>query len=140
MIRNAVESDIETLIAIDTVARSDESRHEFISRRVREGSCYVLIDDDTEQVAAYGVLSYDFYDCGMIDMLVVSPVLRRRGFGSDLMRHMESECRTEKLFTSTNESNTPMRSLLAKLGYSSSGVIHNLDPGDPELVFFKRLH
>jgi hypothetical protein len=32
-----------------------------------------------------------------------------------------------------------MQSLLAKLNYVPSGVIHNLDAGDPELVYFKRL-
>ena len=41
-----------------------------------------------------------------------------------------------KLFTSTNQSNTPMQALLALLGYVRSGVIDNLDPGDPELVYF----
>jgi len=32
-----------------------------------------------------------------------------------------------------------MQSLLAKLEYVLSGVIHNLDEGDPEIVYFKRL-
>jgi hypothetical protein len=32
-----------------------------------------------------------------------------------------------------------MQSLLAKLGYQLSGVIHELDPGDPELVYVKYL-
>ncbi len=32
-----------------------------------------------------------------------------------------------------------MQSLLAKLEYELSGVIHNLDEGDPEIVYFKRL-
>jgi hypothetical protein len=32
-----------------------------------------------------------------------------------------------------------MRSLLTKLGFEPSGIIENLDDGDPELVFFKRL-
>jgi hypothetical protein len=31
-----------------------------------------------------------------------------------------------------------MKSLLTQLGFDQSGVIHNLDPGDPEIVFFKR--
>ncbi len=51
---------------------------------------------------------------------------------------MESISRGEKLFTSTNLSNLPMQALLAKLGYTLSGVIHNLDEGDPELVYFKK--
>lgn len=28
---------------------------------------------------------------------------------------------------------------LAKSGYELTGVIHNLDEGDPELVYFKRV-
>jgi hypothetical protein len=32
-----------------------------------------------------------------------------------------------------------MRALLAKRGYTDSGRIENLDPGDPELVFVEFL-
>jgi hypothetical protein len=32
-----------------------------------------------------------------------------------------------------------MQSLLAKLGYVLSGLILNLDEGDTEIVYFKRL-
>jgi hypothetical protein len=31
-----------------------------------------------------------------------------------------------------------MQALLAKLGYLLSGVIHNLDEGDPELIYFRK--
>ena len=75
----------------------------------------------------------------VIAMLYVHSDHRRRGVATAPIRHMESKCRTPKLFTSTNESNLSMQSLLGKLGYESSGVIHNLDEGDPELIYFKRL-
>ena len=55
------------------------------------------------------------------------------------MQHMEQTCTTAKLFTSTNQSNAPMQALLNKLGYRQSGFIENLDEGDPELIYFKRL-
>lgn len=32
-----------------------------------------------------------------------------------------------------------MRSLLSAAGFEPSGVIHNLDPGDPELVYVRKL-
>ena len=32
-----------------------------------------------------------------------------------------------------------MQALLEKAGFESSGVIHNLDVGDPELVYVKQL-
>jgi hypothetical protein len=61
------------------------------------------------------------------------------GAGEALVKHLESLCQTAKLFTSTNLPNLPMQSLLAKMGYVLSGVIHNLDEGDPEIVYFKKL-
>ena len=55
------------------------------------------------------------------------------------IRHLINECRTPKLFTSTNQSNIPMQRLLATLEFARSGFIENLDEGDPEVVYFKRL-
>lgn len=136
-IRPAVAHDIEALCSLDLVARRDGGRREFIRREVASGNCFVAVAGGA--VVGYGVLNYTFHDNGHIDMLYVHSEHRRRGTGAALLRHMESLCRTPKLFTSTNLSNLPMQSLLAKLGYELSGVIHNLDEGDPEIVFFKRL-
>ena len=101
------------------------------------GSCHVAAA--VGEVIGYGVLNYTFYGQGFFEMLYVHPDHRRRGAGAALLLHMESLCRSPKLFTSTNLSNLPMQSLLNKAGYALSGVIHNLDEGDPELVYFKRL-
>jgi len=72
-------------------------------------------------------------------MVYVAEPARRRGVGRSLLENLEKRCSRPKLFTSTNESNREMKSLLMSLGYTASGVIYNLDPGDPELVFFKKL-
>lgn len=136
-IRAAVGSDIETLWSLDVIAREDEERRGFISREVASGNCFVAVNDG--EVIGYGVLNYSFYRNGCIDMLYVHSKHRRLGAGAALLRYMESLCRTVKLFTSTNQSNLQMQSLLAKSGYELTGVIHNLDEGDPELVYFKRL-
>lgn len=136
-IRPALENDIEALCTLDDIARLEDERREFIRREVVSGNCFVAVIDGT--VVGYGVLNYTFYDNGCIDMLYIHSNYRRRGVGSALVRHMESHCRTPKLFTSTNRSNLSMQSLLIQLGYESSGVIHNLDEGDPELVYFKRV-
>lgn len=136
-IRPAVENDIEALCSLDLIARQEGERRDFIRREVAAGNCYVAVTDET--VIGYGVLNYTFYHNGCIDMLYVEAEHRRRGAGEALLRHMESLCRTPKLFTSTNLSNLRMQSLLAKLEYGLSGVIHNLDEGDPEIVYFKRL-
>jgi ribosomal protein S18 acetylase RimI-like enzyme len=136
-IRPASESDIEALCSLDLIARCENDRREFIRRSVISGTCFVAVAE--EGVIGYGVLNYNFYDNGHIDMLYVDSGHRRRGSGEALLQHMESLCQTSKLFTSTNLSNSPMQTLLAKSEYVLSGVIHNLDEGDPEIVYFKRL-
>jgi GNAT superfamily N-acetyltransferase len=137
-IRAANADDVAAICRFDHTAQADTgARREFVARSVAAGSCYVLVAD--EQVVAYGVLDYSFYACGFIAMLLVDARYRRRSYGTMLLRHMESVCRTPKLFTSTNLSNLPMQALLHQLGYALSGVIHNLDENDPELVYYKLL-
>ena len=135
-LRLATESDVEEICSFDMIAQADERRRKFILRSVLAGNCFVVTDG---QILGYGVLEYTFYDNGFVSMLVVQPECRRRGVGTALMKHFDSVCQTVKLFTSTNLSNLPMQSLLVKLGYKLSGVIHDLDVGDPELVYVKYL-
>jgi ribosomal protein S18 acetylase RimI-like enzyme len=73
-------------------------------------------------------------------MLRVHPSYRRQGVGLTLTQYLEQSILStaKKLFTSTNLSNLAMQSLLAKLQYKLTGVIHNLDDDDdPELVYYK---
>jgi GNAT superfamily N-acetyltransferase len=136
-IRKAVEGDADGIISFDHVAQREEQRRSFILDSVRNGTAWVGVLDD--RVVGYAVLEYTFYGRGFISMLYMHPEHRGNGFGTALVQHLEGVCRTEKLFTSTNESNRPMQGLMAKLEYSCSGIINNLDPGDPEIVYFKQL-
>jgi len=90
-------------------------------------------------VAGFIILEYTFFQCGFISLLYVHRDSRRQGVGAGLMRRAERMCKTPKLFTSTNQFNHRMQPLLKKLGYVRSGIIENLDVGDPELVYFKQL-
>lgn len=131
----AEESHAQAIASFDHVAQYDNRRLEFIRRSIANRNCYVVSVEG--KTIGYAVLEYSFYENGFISMLYVQQEYRRRGVGEELTQHLEVVCRTEKLFTSTNESNTAMQSLLAKLGYVLSGVIDNLDEGDPELIYFK---
>ena len=122
---------------MDQVARADRERREMIAGSVTGGTCYVALSGS--EIVGYGVLAYTFYRRGWIDLIYVAEARRRQGAGRALIKYMEAQCRTETLFTSTNLSNLPMHALLAKLGYTVSGVIDNLDDGDPEIVYCKRL-
>jgi N-acetylglutamate synthase-like GNAT family acetyltransferase len=136
-IRPSVENDIEAICSVDLIAQRENKRREFIRRVVTSGECFVA--ERGEKVIGYAVFNYSFYDSGFIEMLYIRSDYRRSGAGAALVQYLESLCQTPKIFTSANLSNLPMQSLLAKLGYVLSGVIHNLDEDDPEIVYFKRL-
>jgi GNAT superfamily N-acetyltransferase len=128
-IRDAQPEDREAMVAIDHMARGP-----FIDRALRSATCIVAEHDD--RVLAYAVLEYTFFDNGFLSMVYMAESERRRGSGRALLDALAARCATRKLFTSTNQSNVPMQELLAALGYVRSGVIENLDPNDPELVYF----
>lgn len=134
-IRPADPSDYDTIVRFEQVAQREPERRAFIRRSIEQRNAYVAVEDGC--VVGYAVLEYTFYENGFISMLYVDARYRRMGFGSALMEHLEKVCRTSKLFTSTNESNTAMQALLDELGYVRSGFIENLDEGDPEIVYFK---
>lgn len=133
-IRDATPADRDPIIAFDHLAGSDPGRIQFIDRVLRSATC--LVTEREGRVIAYAALEYTFYDNGFVSMVYVAEPERRRGVGRALMEVLAARCKTPKLFTSTNESNETMQELLRLLGFVPSGVIHNLDPGDPELVYF----
>lgn len=136
-IRLGVTNDIDAICELDPIAQQNQQRRAFVERSVGAGTCFVI--EARHQVVGYATLDYSFYAQGFVSMLYVHPRYRRKGAGSLLMEHLETLCHTPKLFTSTNLSNLPMQSLLAKLGYTLCGVIHHLDEDDPELVYVKYL-
>ncbi len=128
--------DAETIIQFDPIASADRTRANIIHQKISSRNCHVAVVD--RQVVGYGVLDYTFFNHGFIPLLYVAPEYRRRGVGCGLLRHLEEQCTTPKLFTTTNQSNEPMLALLAKLKYKKSGRIENIDDGDPEVVFLIR--
>ncbi len=134
-IRVARRADVPAIEAVDPVAATDDERRGFIAERVAAGQTLVALDGDA--VVGYLVSDHAFFGRGFVAMLCVHPERRREGIGRALMRHAERVCRTERIFTSTNRSNLPMQRLLEGLGYRCSGMVDDLDPGDPE-VFYSR--
>ena len=122
------------IIGFDHVARLDPARVHLIDRLLREATC--LVAEQANRIVAYGALEYTFYDNGFIPLLYVAEPERRRGLGRAVFEGLRARCTTRKLFTSTNQSNEPMHAWLASVGFRPSGVIENLDPGDPEVVYF----
>jgi ribosomal protein S18 acetylase RimI-like enzyme len=138
-LRSASPDDVEAIEALDPRAHVDEERRRFIRHAVAEGSAFVAERRGAAGVVGYVVLEHTFFGHGFVSMLVVHPDHRRGGVGSALMRSAEGACRSARIFTSTNRSNRPMQALLEALGYVRSGIVDDLDPGDPELVYSRPL-
>lgn len=136
-IRLAEPGELNVVVRIDSVAQVEPQRRSLLEAALHSGACWLA--ERAGVALGFVVLQYSFYGNGFVPLLVVGSSFRRQGVGRALLEYVASVCTTSKLFTSTNESNTAMRSLLTSARFEPSGVIYNLDPGDPELVFFRRL-
>ncbi len=137
LIERASKSDFEHICALDETILGSRRRRPAIARAFAEGRVAVARVDGV--VRGYVITDTSFFDQGFVRLLLVHPDYRRRGLATALMRAAELDCETDKLFTSTNQSNLAMQALCDRLGYQRSGIVDNLDEGDPELIYVKRL-
>lgn len=135
-IRRAVADDLDGILRTDPhAARGDQGRSDFLRCSLALGECLVYLEHGA--VAGFAVVKpAHFFGRDFIELLMVDPTRRRRGIGRNLLRAAVAAAGTEQVFTSTNASNQPMRSLLQAEGWSFSGELGGLDEGDPELVFY----
>gem|GEM_PF-490511 len=131
-----IRYDVQVIQAFDTES-TEPGRQGLIERAVTEGNAYVVEQEDV--VIAIGILEYTFFEQGFISLIYVKGQERPTGAGEMLSRHLISICRTPKLFSSTNRSNLPMQALLLKTGFAESGIVHNLDAGDPEVIYYQEV-
>jgi GNAT superfamily N-acetyltransferase len=80
-----------------------------------------------------------FFDNMFLELVMVQEGFRRRGIATALIGHVQRIAGTPKLFSSTNRSNQAAHELFHHCGFEESGYIGNLDPNDPEIVYFKRI-
>jgi ribosomal protein S18 acetylase RimI-like enzyme len=136
-IRPTTPDDLTALIALDHIAAVSAERRAFMERALTERRAWVILWDG--HICGYGVLSHDFFGHSFLEMVYIAAEWRSQGLGPLLIRFLETQSRTAVFFTSTNESNGHMQRVLTKLGYERSGIIYNLDPGDPELIYARHL-
>ncbi|OHV96079.1 GNAT family acetyltransferase [Janthinobacterium lividum] len=133
--RMAGHGDVAAMLACDAYAQMHPERGEAVRAAVGTGHSQVAIR--AGQVAGYVLTHDDFFGHGFVSLVVVAPGQQRRGVGLRLLAAAADACRTEKLFTSTNQSNGAAQRLFASAGFVRSGRIEHLDEGDPELVYMK---
>ena len=136
-IRRATAADLEAVRALDPIAASgDENRGRLLHAAIATGDC--AVHERAGEVTGFVILRrHHFFDRDFVELLKVSPAIRRQGIGGALLRHAVDAATTAAVFTSTNESNSPMRALLDTEGWILSGKLVGLDEDDPELVFFR---
>ena len=99
-----------------------------------------MLSGDTPSVVGYvAVAPRHFFGRDFVALLVVADAWRRRGVGRQLLSAATRLATTDVVFTSTNESNQPMRALLSHEHWLVSGTLDGLDDGDPEIVFYRRV-
>jgi GNAT superfamily N-acetyltransferase len=129
MIRRATPIDVDGAVMLDPQGRRGLIDASFAAGKGR-------VAQRNGGIVAFGLVTDHFYGQPFIDLLVVRQESRRTGIGRALVSSIVREHHGTRIFTSTNESNAPMRQLLEGVGFTAAGVIHGLDPNDPELVFY----
>jgi len=112
-------------------------KRSYLKTAIRHKRTYVALVGKIP--GAFLVWNRDFYGYYFIDLLVVHPELRRKGLARLLIRAMEKRCTGRRLYTSTNRSNKVMQQVMKRMGYKRVGYISNVDRGDPEWIYYKKL-
>ena len=129
----------EELTALERMPHALHYNHHlsFIRHALATKECLVAEIDGA--VAGFVVWDRGFYARPFLWMLGVDLKHQHEGIASALIERVESLNAGHNLYTSTNESNAAMQGLLGKRGFTAVGRLDNLDPGDPEIFFFKQL-
>jgi GNAT superfamily N-acetyltransferase len=136
LIRDADQADLGKVRDLDGLVQTARDRSKRLAEAEAEGR--LVVAERGNQLVGYAIHGR-LFDFDFLEMLVVHPSFRRQGIETALVEAIEARSRTGKLFTSTNRSNVAMQRLCEELGFEPSGVVDNLDEGDPELFYLKRV-
>ncbi|HEV2529359.1 MAG TPA: GNAT family N-acetyltransferase [Thermomicrobiales bacterium] len=142
-VSTATVEDTAGILEIDrTVVAGATDRAGRIAAAIADGRCLVAREAGVAgaPLSGFAITDHSLFERPFLSLLIVAADARRQGVGSALLQQVIAETRGDRLFTSTNESNVPMRMLAGRLGFVASGYIENLDDGDPELIYIRWLN
>lgn len=141
-LRKATVQDKPTLIdldfRLDQIEHFKLKREEKIDKAILAGECLIITEDQTS--VGFVIFDYRFFDQGWIELIIINEAYRGKGIAVEAFNLIEKQCKSEKVFTSTNRSNASMQSALKKANFTFAGELTGLDEGDPELFYYKRLN
>ena len=136
VVRPGGAEDVASVAALHRNSANGRDRLTDLTAAQVEGR--LVVAERSREIVGYAIHG-KFFEYDFVEVLIVRPSDRRTGVATALVAAIEGRSRSGKLFTSTNRSNTAMRQLCEHLGFEPSGVVENLDEGDPEMFFVKRL-
>jgi GNAT superfamily N-acetyltransferase len=135
--RTATLADLSYCLRADALAGVSLDRTKYLQTVLVDGGCFV--GGRSQEAEGILISAETFFSRPFVSLLFIEEPARRQGLASGLMTAAEAKYPGRQLFTSTNQSNLPMQTLLQRRGYLPAGVILHLDPGDAELIFMKQL-
>ena len=122
--------------SLDAVEHIELKREEKITKAILDKECFIILADN--RAVGFVIFDYRFFDQGWIELIIIEEKYRGKGIGGQAIDLICKQCKTNKVFTSTNSSNIQMQKALSKVGFSFAGEINGLDEGDPELFYYKK--
>ncbi|MDN5202739.1 GNAT family N-acetyltransferase [Fulvivirgaceae bacterium BMA10] len=123
--------------SLDKVEHIELKREEKITKAILDKECFIILVNN--RAVGFVIFDYRFFDQGWIELIIIEEKYRGKGIGGQAFDLICKQCKTNKVFTSTNSSNIQMQKALSKAGFSFAGKINGLDDGDPELFYYKKI-
>jgi len=113
------------------------NREEKITKAILDGECFIILSGD--KGVGFVIFDYRFFDQGWIELIIIDEDYRGKGIAGKVFNLICKKCKSNKVFTSTNLSNTQMQKALIKADFVFAGKLTGLDEGDPELFYYKQV-
>ena len=99
----------------------------------------LIVAEAEERVIGFLAYRTDWFQCTFVSLVVVHEEWRRKGIAREFFKSVEAVSLSPRIFSSTEETNTPSIRMHTALGFVPSGHIDNLPQGTRELLFYKRV-
>ena len=141
-LRLAAKKDESLVVSIDYALDKDEhiklKREEKIIKAILDKECFIIEADS--EIVGFILFDYRFFAQGWIELIIIGEKYRGKGIGGQVFDLICKQCEADKVFTSTNSSNTRMQKALTKSGFTFAGKLDGLDDGDPEFFYYKKIN
>lgn len=123
--------------ALAALALGGKAAGPFVASHFREHR--IVVAEAAGEIVGLLAWRTDWFECSLVTLLFVREDFRRRGIAREMVRAVETLSPGPRLYSSTEEDDTPSIRMHASLGFRPSGHVDNLPQGKRELLFFKRI-